>query len=123
MNVLIVDDSRATRTMIKVMLRSLGAETLEAENGKEALDQLEAAGQLDLVVVDWNMPVMNGIEFVTAVRAQPEYADLLLMMVTTETEIAQMQRALEAGANEYLMKPFTKEMMAEKLQLLGLGGS
>jgi len=70
--------------------------------------------------VDWNMPEMTGIEFVQAVRAKPEYDGMKLMMVTTETEMSQVSVALEAGANEYAMKPFTKEVLHDKLTMLGV---
>ena len=73
----------------------------------------------DLVLVDWNMPEMDGITFVRAVRADDGYRALPLMMVTTNTERAQVSDALEAGANEYIMKPFTAEMIREKLEILG----
>lgn len=75
---------------------------------------------LSVILVDWNMPEMNGLDFVKAIRADPKYCDVPLMMVTTETEIEQMYRALEAGANEYVMKPFTDEVIADKLRLLGV---
>ena len=75
---------------------------------------------LSVILVDWNMPEMNGLDFVKSIRADPKYAQVPLMMVTTETEIEQMYRALEAGANEYVMKPFTDEVIADKLRLLGV---
>ena len=120
MKILLVDDSRATRSMIRRMLARLDAEVLEAENGVNALQVLAAHGAVDAVLVDWNMPVMTGIDFVREVRKQPAYERMPIMMVTTETGIEQLQSAVEAGANEYLMKPFTEIMLLEKLQLLGL---
>ena len=102
-------------------------EVVEAANGKEAMDYL--AGVLDggdeaklpgLALVDWNMPEMNGLEFVTAVRADPKYRAMTLMMVTTEGEQSQIVRALAAGAHEYVIKPFTPDAIVEKLALLGL---
>jgi two-component system, chemotaxis family, chemotaxis protein CheY len=74
----------------------------------------------DLVMVDWNMPVMDGLAFVRAVRTEIGYAALPMMMVTTNTDRAHVSEALEAGANEYIMKPFTADMIREKLELLGL---
>ncbi len=74
---------------------------------------------LRLILVDWNMPEMTGLEFVRAVRARPEFRPVRLLMVTTETEIEQMARALAAGADEYLMKPFTADALKDKLELLG----
>jgi two-component system chemotaxis response regulator CheY len=90
-------------------------------HGREALERLQHAGLPDIALVDWNMPEMNGLEFVKAVRAEPGYKDLPLMMVTTESEMSAMAAALAAGANEYVMKPFTKEIILEKLTLLGIG--
>ena len=76
-------------------------------------------GAISLALVDWNMPRMNGLDFVRRLRSDPRYSSVLLMMVTTETQVEQMMQALEAGANEYVMKPFTKEIIADKLRLLG----
>jgi len=77
-------------------------------------------GGADIALLDWNMPEMNGFEFLERVRKDSEFADLRVMMVTTESEMSQVAKALEAGASEYLMKPFTKEALLEKLVLLGL---
>ena len=120
MRVLIIDDSRAMRTILSHMLRQLGFDVSEATNGREALARLGELDRVDLALVDWNMPELNGIEFVRKVRADSRYNDLLLMMVTTETEVQQVAAALQAGANEYVMKPFTKEVVQEKLAVLGL---
>lgn len=120
MRVLIVDDSRAIRVMIGRIMRELGFEPCEAANGREALAVLESTGVPELALVDWNMPEMNGLEFVEAARARPECAGMRIVMVTTETEMAQMVRALEAGADEYVMKPFTADVLREKLALLNL---
>lgn len=124
MNALIVDDSRAIRRILSGMLTDIGFAVAEASHGKEALAHLQAhassASRPDLVLVDWNMPEMNGLELVQAVRRDERFASIPLMMVTTETEMAQVLRALEAGAQEYVMKPFTKEVIEEKLRVLGL---
>jgi two-component system chemotaxis response regulator CheY len=120
MKALIVDDSRTMRMIIGRILRELGFETHEAGNGLEGLDRLRELGRADVALVDWNMPEMTGYEFIQAVRAKSEYDDMKVMMVTTETEMSQMASALEAGANEYVMKPFTKEVIQEKLGLLGV---
>ncbi len=119
MRALVVDDSRAIRRIIGQILKDLGFEVFEAGHGKEALAQLAAIGVPELVLVDWNMPEMNGYELLCTIRADATYHNLCIMMVTTESEMSQIAKALEAGANEYLMKPFTKEMVAEKLKLLG----
>jgi len=118
---LIVDDSSTMRSVLRMTLRRAGFETLEAGNGAEAVERLAVAGAVDLALVDWNMPRMNGFEFLCAVRANHEYDPMKIVMVTTETELAQVQNALRCGANEYLMKPFTPDSVIEKLQILGLG--
>jgi len=117
---LVVDDSRAIRSIIGKTVRELGFEVLEAGHGRDALDRLTEAGKVELILVDWNMPEMNGFDFLVAARQNPDWKDTVIMMVTTETEMSQMQRALDAGANEYVMKPFTKDVLREKLQLVGL---
>lgn len=119
MRVLIIDDSRAMRSIISRIMKDCGFETADAADGQQALD-VARGSHFDFAMVDWNMPVMNGYDFIKAVRAQPKYARLTMMMVTTETEMSQVVRALAAGANEYVMKPFTADALVEKLELLGL---
>jgi len=118
---MVIDDSRAIRTIISRTLTQLGYEVSQAANGQEGLQALQQGDPQDvsLVLVDWNMPVMNGLEFVKHVRANSRFDEVKLMMVTTETQIEQMSTALEAGANEYVMKPFTKEIIEDKLRMLG----
>jgi two-component system chemotaxis response regulator CheY len=118
--VLIVDDSRAMRTILGRIVAGLGFEVSQAGDGKQALVQLAAGPPPELVLVDWNMPEMNGYELICALRANPGYASIKIIMVTTETEVEHVSKALEAGANEYVMKPFTQEAMLEKLRLVGL---
>jgi two-component system chemotaxis response regulator CheY len=118
---LVVDDSRAVRRIIGEMLKELDFEIVEAENGRRALEQLSAHGCPDVILVDWNMPEMNGLEFLIAARAMEEYENVPIMMVTTETEMERMAQAFVAGANEYVMKPFDKATIHEKLQILGVG--
>lgn len=120
MRALVVDDSRATRTILRQILKEIGFEVSEAGHGREALERLKEIGAPELALVDWNMPEMDGFEFVRAVRADHAYDSMRLMMVTTETEMEQVAKALEAGANEYVMKPFTKDVILEKLDLLGI---
>jgi two-component system, chemotaxis family, chemotaxis protein CheY len=120
MKALVVDDSRAIRVILAKMLRDLGYEVSEARHGREALLHLQSHTDTALALVDWNMPEMNGLELVQAVRAEPALAEVRLMMVTTEIEMSQMVRALEAGAHEYVMKPFTKAVIEDKLRMLGL---
>ena len=123
MKALIIDDSKAMRSILSRMLQGLGFEVLEASNGREGLERLQANGSVDLALVDWNMPEMNGLEFIRTVRAEQSYDGVLLMMVTTETEMQNVVRALAAGANEYVMKPFTQEIILEKLQIFGMAGA
>jgi len=117
---MVIDDSRAIRMILTNTLQELGYEVCQASNGKEALAVVEREqGSISLFLVDWNMPEMNGLEFVKHVRKDARFSSVPLMMVTTETEMQQMTAALEAGANEYVMKPFTKEIIADKLRILG----
>jgi two-component system, chemotaxis family, chemotaxis protein CheY len=116
----VVDDSRATRVILRNALEREGFSVLEAGDGQQALDRLKESGALDLALVDWNMPVMTGYELICALRAQKNFDGMSIMMVTTESESSQVQRALDAGANEYVMKPFSAEILREKLLLLGL---
>jgi two-component system chemotaxis response regulator CheY len=121
MKALVIDDSRAMRMILRRIVTDLGFEVAEAADGREALDLLQAGGELPaLALVDWNMPVMNGLEFVKAVRAEPQWRSISLMMVTTESEHGQIVRALAAGAHEYVIKPFTADAIADKVALLGL---
>lgn len=115
---MVVDDSRAVRMILQRNLVELGYQVSAAADGAEALALLRE--DMSIVLVDWNMPHMNGLQFLEKVRADPRYASLKVMMVTTETEVDQMIKALAAGADEYVMKPFTKEILADKLRILGL---
>src|ERR1051325_4545217 len=110
MRALIVDDSKAMRLILGKTLKELGFDLSEAANGQEALARLNQGDEIDLMLVDWNMPVMNGYELLRAVRANALLGNTRIMMVTTENSMQSMTKALEAGATEYLMKPFTKEV-------------
>ena len=121
MRALVIDDSRVVRLMLSRYLSTLGYEVRQAGNGQEALDVLAENEDLpDVALIDWNMPVMNGLEFVNACRANRKYRSISLMMVTTESEYSQIVRALAAGAHEYLIKPFDNSALSSKLALLGL---
>ncbi len=120
MKAIIIDDSKTMRMMLGKILAEVGFEYIQAENGQDALDKLKTTGPLDLALVDWNMPVMNGLEFIKALRLTPGFKDMWVMMVTTETEMDNMVKAMVAGANEYVMKPFTKDIIIGKLELMGL---
>ena len=117
---LVVDDSRVARMKLIKALREYGCEVIEAVNGKHALEVLGEFETPDVAFVDWNMPEMNGLELVKQVRKESSYAEMVIMMVTSETEPRQMVQALNAGADEYLMKPYTKDALFEKLELLGI---
>jgi len=117
----VIDDSKAIRMILKKTLTDLGYEVAQAGNGREALDLFQQdSGGFSLALVDWNMPEMSGLEFVKRLRSEPRFSSVVLMMVTTETQVEQMVAALDAGANEYVMKPFTREIIEDKLRLLGL---
>lgn len=122
MQALVIDDSRVARMVIRNVLTEIGIDVVEAANGREGLDRLQASPEVDLVLVDWNMPVMDGIEFVSAVRSQKAFDAVKIVMVTTETECEQVARAMQAGANEYVMKPFTKDVLVAKLSMLDILG-
>jgi len=118
---IVIDDSRAIRMILGRTLQRLGFEPAIAADAEEALRILARNGDsIRVALVDWNMPGISGLEFVKTVRADLRHNDLVLIMVTTETEIDQMQAALEAGANEYVMKPFTDEIIADKIRMTGL---
>jgi two-component system chemotaxis response regulator CheY len=118
---LVVDDSKAVRMILSKTLRELGFEVFEAANGREALEVIAIESDaITLVLADWNMPELNGLELLKELRQKPELSSLVVVMVTTETELGQMALALEAGANEYVMKPFTREILVEKLQMAGI---
>jgi two-component system chemotaxis response regulator CheY len=118
MRALIVDDSRTVRMIIGQILREIGMEVFEAANGIDALEQMKRNPDLELLLVDWNMPEMNGIDLVRAIRADRAYDAARILMVTSESQGEQVMQALQAGANEYLMKPFNKDILVAKLNLL-----
>ncbi len=120
MRALVVDDSAVMRRILKRMLEKLEFEIAEAPNGQIALECLTSDEPFNLVLVDWNMPVMNGIEFVTAARALSEHDDVRILLVTSQSEIESVQEAVAAGADEYLMKPFTEDSLLWKLNSLGI---
>jgi two-component system chemotaxis response regulator CheY len=119
MRALIVDDSRFVRSLLRGMLEALDFECDEAGDGQAGLDKLRAGPEFDLALIDWNMPVMDGLEMLQGMRAQG-FASVKVMMVTTEAENDFILRALDAGADEYLMKPFDQEGLTEKLALMEL---
>ena len=121
MYAIVIDDSSAMRMILRRTLSSMGFKVVDAVNGRDALDKLANLDYVpDVALIDWNMPEMDGLTFVQTVRDDPRYRRLSLLMVTTESEQSQIVRALAAGAHEYLIKPFTPDAVAEKLELLGL---
>ena len=119
MRALIVDDSRFVRGYLRGLLEEKGIECEEAGDGQAGMDRLHGGLTFDLALLDWNMPVMNGLEMLKELRAQG-FDGIKVLMVTTEAENDFILRALEAGADEYLMKPFDGEALKEKLAMLGL---
>jgi two-component system chemotaxis response regulator CheY len=119
MRALIVDDSRFVRGYVRSLLEEKGIDCEEAGDGQAALELVLAGQPFDVALVDWNMPVMNGIDMLTQLRARG-FTGIKVMMVTTEAENDFIVRALDAGADEYLMKPFDGEALTEKLAMLGL---
>jgi len=121
MHAMVIDDSRAMRMILKRIVSKLNFDVIEAGDGQDAMDQLAAMSEVpELALIDWNMPNMNGLEFVVKARSDPRLREMTLVMVTTESEQNQIVRALAAGAHEYVIKPFTEGAMIEKLALLGL---
>ena len=120
MRAILIDDSRAMRMILKRTLTEMGFQCIEAGDGREALELLKAsAAPPDLALVDWNMPNMDGYEFVCAIRTDPVYQSMKIMMVTTEVEMEQVSKALAAGADEYVMKPFSSDVIRDKINYLG----
>ncbi len=118
---LVVDDSRVIRRVASKIIQDLGLDVEEAENGKKAMNAV-AIRMPDLVFTDWDMPVLNGIEFVRELRRLPGGDKVAVVFCTTENEVSHILQALEAGADEYIMKPFDGEIVRSKLLLLGLLG-
>jgi two-component system, chemotaxis family, chemotaxis protein CheY len=120
---LVVDDSRATRSALRRILQGIGCEVLEAEHGQHALEVMNDDETIDFVLVDWNMPVMDGFSLIKAIRAERRWAMLPVMMVSAEVDQRQIARAIMAGADEYVMKPFDTETLLGKLETLGIASA
>jgi two-component system chemotaxis response regulator CheY len=117
---LIVDDSKIVRKVMRKILEPLGYVIIEAENGAEALNAFMPGVSVELVMLDWNMPVMNGLEFLKALRGRTDVHQPVIIFCSTENEFSKIQEALVEGANEYVMKPFDEEIIRGKLEQLGL---
>ncbi len=120
MRALIVDDSRFIRDFLGGLLRGMQIESSQAADGREALDLLSSGTQFDIALVDVNMPTMNGLDLVKSVREQEAFNEMKVMMVTTEADTTIVSKALQLGADEFLMKPFSEESLKEKLWLMGI---
>ena len=118
---LVVDDSRVIRRVASKIIQDLGFDVDEAENGRKALNAL-AIRMPDQIMVDWDMPVMDGLEFAKELRKLPGGNKVVMVFCTTENDVPHIRQALEAGADEYIMKPFDSEIVRSKLVLLGLLG-
>lgn len=118
--ILLVDDSRAVRLVGRRMMGTFGLEVLEAEDGKQALEVVRANPDLDAILLDWNMPIMDGMEFLTALRAEDRAKQPIVVMCTTENDMPRIVQAMQAGANEYIMKPFTEDIIRDKLEETGV---
>lgn len=116
---LLVDDSSVVRKVSRRMLEEIGFEIAEAVDGKEALERCKARLP-DVILLDWNMPVMDGMEFLKLFRSDSTHKNVIVIFCTTENDITKIMLAMEAGANEYIMKPFDESILKTKLQQLGL---
>jgi two-component system chemotaxis response regulator CheY len=115
---MLVDDSQTMRRIQKTQLNGMGInDIVEASNGEEGLAMLKSAWPIDMVLLDWNMPVMDGITFLKKVRAEAGYKSMKIIMCTSEAEKMRVVEAIKAGANNYIIKPFTPESLKEKLQI------
>lgn len=116
---LVVDDSKVIRKVARRILEELEFDTLEAVDGRDALDQCSQK-MPDVVLLDWNMPVMNGLEFLHELRKTEGVQQPVVVFCTTENDLNHIRTALEAGADEYIMKPFDREIIEAKFAQVGL---
>ncbi|MDI1471802.1 MAG: response regulator [Thermodesulfovibrio sp.] len=115
MRVLVVDDDKTTRKMLSLILKSKGYDVVTAENGMDGLQKL-GLEQINLILTDMNMPYMDGIEFTKQVRANPDFSHIPIVMLTTEADEEEKQRAYKAGVDDYLIKPATAEQIVESMK-------
>ena len=118
--VLLVDDSRAVRMVGRNYATVFGMEAFEAENGEEALKVVREHPDLDVILLDWNMPVMDGLTFLKTLREEPLDKQPVVVMCTTEADMSRIVEAMQAGADEYIMKPFTEEIVRDKFEETGI---
>lgn len=119
MHCLIVDDSRTIRKIISSVLNEIGMECSEAEDGRQAQERC-AVSMPDIILLDWNMPVMNGLEFLKALRGMPDGGKPKVIFCTTENEMDYIHNAMQSGADEYIMKPFDRAVIESKFVQLGI---
>ncbi|NKE73078.1 response regulator [Candidatus Manganitrophus noduliformans] len=120
MKILVVDDSAPMRSLLRQMLKKMGHSVTEAVNGKEGLEQLNVHPDIGLILLDWNMPEMDGMQLLDALGAKRSNKRPRIIIVSTECEAGKIVQAMERGADEYIMKPFTSEILEEKLSILGI---
>jgi two-component system chemotaxis response regulator CheY len=120
---LLVDDAKLVRTISRRILEPLGFEVNEAEDGQKALNQVNSGGMPTLILLDWNMPNMDGITFLQELRKLPQGDTPIVIFCSTHNELPNIQRAIKSGANEYIMKPFDDAILKDKLVYLGLIGA
>jgi two-component system chemotaxis response regulator CheY len=117
MKAIVADDSRVMRMIIEKTLKSIGYEVMHAANGQEVLSLLEKGnGDIDLILLDWNMPVLNGLEVLAQIKKRDSSCNIPVLMVSTESEEERVRQALNAGAGGYISKPFTSEMLAAEVR-------
>ncbi len=120
MRMLIVDDSKFMRTFLSAQIERLSFQTEHAADGIEALTKLKESPPFDIILIDWDMPRMDGIQLLEALRLLPEFNGMKIIMVTARTGHGEVVEALSKGADDYLMKPISSQMIAEKLRIVGL---
>ena len=119
MRALVIDDSKAMRAVLRHILEDIGFAVEEAGDGQEALEKLQQTGSVDISLVDWNMPIMDGLTFVKTVVGDATHSDMKIMMVTTEREMEKVNEALNSGAHNYIMKPFSPRAVRDAIELMG----
>ena len=117
---LVVDDSGASRSALHGILATVGFDVLEAEHGGHALTLFQREGAIELVLVDWRMPVMDGLTLIRTIRKEPRWSMVPIVMVSAEVDQKEIARAVLAGADDYVMRPFDGPMLVGKLRLLGI---
>lgn len=120
MRALVVDDARVARKMVGQMVEGLGFEVSFAEDGAQALEVLASLDSLDAIVTDWNMPVMDGVEFARAVRKGAKFSHVPILMISSESDSRRVAKALLSGVDEYLFKPVDRDMIKARLEVMGV---